>query len=76
MLLNPADAPDLRALARGWTDRIATRTTKIPGWPALTGVLVRPDGQVAWAREDGRTDGLEAALTTWFGPAPKEDGRE
>jgi hypothetical protein len=76
VLLNPADDPDLRALARGWTDRVAVLTTKIPEWPAMTGVLVRPDGHVAWAREDGRTDGLEAALTTWFGPASQEGGRE
>ena len=34
---------------------------------APTAVLVRPDGHVAWVGE-GSTDGLEEALTTWFGP--------
>jgi 2-polyprenyl-6-methoxyphenol hydroxylase-like FAD-dependent oxidoreductase len=35
---------------------------------APTGVLVRPDGHVAWVGE-GSDDGLTAALTTWFGQA-------
>ena len=35
---------------------------------APTGVLVRPDGYVAWVGEGSRT-GLDAALSTWFGPA-------
>ncbi|WP_076260690.1 FAD-dependent monooxygenase [Intrasporangium flavum] len=35
---------------------------------APTGVLVRPDGHVAWVGE-GTTAGLEDALTTWFGSA-------
>ena len=35
----------------------------------LSGLLVRPDGFVAWASADGDTDhaGLEAALTRWLG---------
>jgi 3-(3-hydroxy-phenyl)propionate hydroxylase len=32
-----------------------------------TTILIRPDGHVAWVGEDSTT-GLEAALTTWFGP--------
>ena len=36
--------------------------------PAPPGVLIRPDGHVAWAGE--LTDpGLPSALATWFGPA-------
>jgi 3-(3-hydroxy-phenyl)propionate hydroxylase len=34
---------------------------------APTGVLVRPDGHVAWVG-DGTDAGLADALTTWFGP--------
>jgi 3-(3-hydroxy-phenyl)propionate hydroxylase len=33
---------------------------------APTAVLVRPDGYVAWVGE-GTRDGLEEALTRWFG---------
>src|SRR5262249_43782439 len=33
-----------------------------------TGVLIRPDGYVAWVG-DGSQEGLAAALTAWFGPA-------
>jgi 3-(3-hydroxy-phenyl)propionate hydroxylase len=34
---------------------------------APTGVLLRPDGHVAWVGE-GTHQGLHEALTTWFGP--------
>ena len=36
---------------------------------ALTAVLIRPDGHVAWVGE-GTQLGLPDALTTWFGPPP------
>jgi aromatic ring hydroxylase-like protein len=61
----------------GWADRVRLVEARYDGrWelPALgevsapTAVLIRPDGYVAWVREGG-TDGLEDALTTWFGPA-------
>jgi 3-(3-hydroxy-phenyl)propionate hydroxylase len=35
--------------------------------PAPTGVLIRPDGYVAWVGEQSHM-GLSDALTTWFGP--------
>ncbi len=34
---------------------------------APTAVLIRPDGYVAWASDDGTDQGLRDALTTWFG---------
>jgi hypothetical protein len=37
-----------------------------PGSRDASGVLVRPDGYVAWAATDG-TEGLTTALTRWFG---------
>ncbi|MFE7630205.1 FAD-dependent monooxygenase [Kocuria sp. NPDC057446] len=61
-----------------WADRVRLVTAVHRGsWelpvlgpvPAPTAVLVRPDGHVAWVG-DGSTSGLEAALTTWFGPPP------
>ncbi|MFG1653293.1 FAD-dependent monooxygenase [Micromonospora sp. NPDC049275] len=66
LLLDLAGSAAVRDLAMG---RVRTQTTKCPGRPGLTGVLVRPDGIVAWAGEDGATEGLETALTTWFGTA-------
>ena len=59
-----------------WTDRVgAVAATYDGAWelPALgevsapTAVLIRPDGYVAWVG-DGTREGLEDALTTWFGP--------
>jgi 3-(3-hydroxy-phenyl)propionate hydroxylase len=60
-----------------WADRVrAVGATYDGAWelPALaevaapTAVLVRPDGYAAWVGE-GTQEGLEDALTTWFGPA-------
>jgi hypothetical protein len=35
--------------------------------PAPTAALIRPDGYVAWVREQSQL-ALAEALTTWFGP--------
>ena len=60
--------------AARWQARVASVFARYDGaWelPALglvsapTAVLVRPDGYVAWVGE-GRYDGLEGALNTWF----------
>jgi 2-polyprenyl-6-methoxyphenol hydroxylase-like FAD-dependent oxidoreductase len=67
LLLDLADNAGLRATAKGWAGRVTTLTAKCDSEPALTGVLIRPDGHLAWAREDGATTGLEAALRRWFG---------
>ena len=61
-----------------WADRVQSFEVKHHGeWvlpvlgtvPAPTGVLIRPDGYVAWVGEGNHT-GLADALTTWFG-APR-----
>jgi 2-polyprenyl-6-methoxyphenol hydroxylase-like FAD-dependent oxidoreductase len=59
----------LRAAAAGWTDRV--QTTMAVSEEPLDGLLVRPDGYVAWAAAAGHrdTDGLRQALQTWFGAA-------
>jgi len=40
------------------------RIVRARGAPSL---LVRPDGCIAWASDDGKVDGLAAALTKWLG---------
>jgi 2-polyprenyl-6-methoxyphenol hydroxylase-like FAD-dependent oxidoreductase len=60
----------------GWADRVQLIDASYTGeWelPVLgavtapTGVLIRPDGYVAWVGDRTRP-GLPEALTTWFGP--------
>ena len=60
-----------------WADRVqkvearVRRRVGAPGIGAVsapTGVLIRPDGYVAWVGE-GAADGLTDALGAWFGPA-------
>ena len=58
-----------RAAAAGWTDRLQMTVARSD--EPLEGILVRPDGYVAWAAAAGdhNTDGLHQALQTWFGAA-------
>jgi 3-(3-hydroxy-phenyl)propionate hydroxylase len=59
-----------------WTDRVRSIDAKCAGsWelpvigvvPDPAAVLIRPDGYVAWVGDSTR-QGLDGALTTWFGP--------
>jgi hypothetical protein len=71
---------NLRELGRfdiaPWADRVQLVDAEYDGeWelPAIgavaapTGVLIRPDGYVAWVG-DSAQEGLSEALTAWFGP--------
>ncbi|WP_166848312.1 FAD-dependent monooxygenase [Isoptericola sp. BMS4] len=67
---------------RPWAGRVRRVTATCEhGWtlpavgdvPAPTGVVVRPDGHVAWVGE-GTSDGFADALARWFG-SPEEAGR-
>ncbi len=56
----------MRAVADGWSDRVAVR--RLAETLGVTALLLRPDGYIVWA-----TDGtpsvtsLREALLTWFG---------
>jgi hypothetical protein len=74
VLLNLGEAGSID-LSR-WADRVQLIEASYGGpWElpamgavtALSAVLVRPDGYVAWVG-DGTSRGLDDALTTWFGP--------
>ncbi|MFF3595693.1 FAD-dependent monooxygenase [Kitasatospora indigofera] len=59
------------AVAAPWRDRVDVVTAGCAAPPAAA-LLVRPDGYVAWAAEDGEPDGrlaegLRTALAAWFG---------
>lgn len=51
-----------------WADRVDAVAARPTSQVGATALLFRPDGRVAWAQTDGDgTDGLLAALRTWFG---------
>ncbi|QND52755.1 hypothetical protein HB779_13195 [Phyllobacterium sp. 628] len=65
-----------------WSNRVQLVCANYDGsWelPALgvvtapTAVLIRPDGYVAWVGE-GTQDGLQEAMSTWFGTAETQPG--
>ncbi|WP_345029029.1 FAD-dependent monooxygenase [Kutzneria kofuensis] len=59
-------------LAAPWTGRV----TSVPDdFATPAGVLVRPDGVVAWASDSSDADGLEAALQHWAGVVAVRIGR-
>lgn len=66
VLLDLADTPALREIAAPWQRTVRVVTAKPVDPHDLSGVLIRPDGIVAWAAPEGVT-GLREALTRWFG---------
>ncbi|MGW2160843.1 FAD-dependent monooxygenase [Nonomuraea sp. NPDC001699] len=68
LLLDLTGRDALAATAAPWLDRVRHVAATAAGAPAPA-LLVRPDGYVAWAGAD--PDGLEAALTRWFGDRPR-----
>ncbi|WP_327736523.1 FAD-dependent oxidoreductase [Streptomyces nojiriensis] len=65
LLLDLADDAGLRAHAQGYGACVRVVTAACPGGPEPAGLLVRPDGVVAWAA--GAGDGPADALSRWFG---------
>ncbi|PPK68306.1 FAD-dependent monooxygenase [Actinokineospora auranticolor] len=65
LLLNLVGDPIITKAAAPWSDRVTLVDAKadIP----VTAILIRPDGYVAWATDTPTVDGLQEALTRWFG---------
>jgi hypothetical protein len=68
LLVDLAGDDRLAALAKPYAGRLELVRGSSDGG-GLSGLLVRPDGFVAWASADGASDlaGLEVALTRWLG---------
>ncbi|BCJ36858.1 FAD-dependent oxidoreductase [Actinocatenispora thailandica] len=72
LLLEMAGDPAVVAAAAGHADRVRVISARASNVGAVTGLLVRPDGHVAWVADrtaPADLDALSTALTTWFGPA-------
>jgi 2-polyprenyl-6-methoxyphenol hydroxylase-like FAD-dependent oxidoreductase len=68
LLLDFDARPPLQALASRWGDRITYVASDAKDRLGLSAVLVRPDGFVAWADEDGpHLEEAAQAATRWFG---------
>ncbi len=68
LLVDLAGDDQIAVLAKAYSERLELVRGRVDG-AGLSGLLVRPDGFVAWAAADGETDldGLSAALTRWLG---------
>jgi 2-polyprenyl-6-methoxyphenol hydroxylase-like FAD-dependent oxidoreductase len=68
LLVDLTGDDQLAALAKPYAGRLELVRGSSDG-AGVSGLLVRPDGFVAWASADGASDpaGLEAALTRWLG---------
>lgn len=68
LLLDFDGRAPLQALAARWPDRIGYVAAQAKDRLGLSAVLLRPDGVVAWAGEDGADlEGAARAATRWFG---------
>jgi 2-polyprenyl-6-methoxyphenol hydroxylase-like FAD-dependent oxidoreductase len=72
VLLDLSEGAAAAEAVSGWADRIDTVYAKPTPEIDATGLLLRPDGRVAWAAAeatggDNWAQGLQAALGMWFG---------
>jgi 2-polyprenyl-6-methoxyphenol hydroxylase-like FAD-dependent oxidoreductase len=70
VLLDLTPDARLQPAAAVWADRVQTTVARSNEPLELEGMLVRPDGYVAWAAAAGAhdPDGLRRGLAAWFGP--------
>lgn len=73
VLLDLTDDPALRRTGERWADRVdvVTATVEDERLTGTSGLLLRPDGHIAWAAPDGGD--LTAALGTWFGAGRSQE---
>jgi hypothetical protein len=72
LLVDAADSADLRGIS-GERDDVRWAEGRCPAHPEVAGLLVRPDGYVAWARNHGDEHYSPAeALDRWFGACAAE----
>src|ERR1700761_7705071 len=69
VLLDRTPDRALSRLAAPWPDRVTAVSDTGGGAGEPTGLLVRPDGVVAWAAGDDQPGGLGQALHRWAGAA-------
>lgn len=69
LLLDFDAQPERAECARRRPSRINYVTSTAKDRPGLSGLLVRPDGFVAWASDSEMSDGLEEVAARWFGQA-------
>ncbi|MCI2417191.1 FAD-dependent monooxygenase [Saccharopolyspora sp. K220] len=67
VLLDLADSAEIRSAAAEHSDRVQIITASSASCGELAGLLIRPDGYVAWACATADPEGLPDALTSWFG---------
>ena len=69
LLVDLGGDDELATLAKPYAGRLELVRGSCSDGAGVSGLLVRPDGFVAWASADGTSDpaGLEAALTRWLG---------
>ncbi|MBP2338897.1 2-polyprenyl-6-methoxyphenol hydroxylase-like FAD-dependent oxidoreductase [Saccharothrix coeruleofusca] len=73
LLVDLAADDRLAAAAEPYAERLELIRGGSQG-SGLSGLLVRPDGVVAWASADGDTAGLETALIRWLGTGTGRPG--
>jgi 2-polyprenyl-6-methoxyphenol hydroxylase-like FAD-dependent oxidoreductase len=75
LLLDFAPDAPLQALAKHWAGRINYIASDAANRLGLSAILARPDGIVAWTREDSADDeGAPQAISRWFGEPDRAVG--